>query len=68
MTLPSLSYADRRNGVRPWWPTIFATLIIWHHRHRTRRQLRDLDPRELLDVGIDPQARDREVAKRCWQP
>lgn len=62
------SYTDRSIVVRPWWSTILMTLIVWHHRHRTRRQLRDLDLRALSDVGLDAPARDREVAKWCWQP
>jgi uncharacterized protein YjiS (DUF1127 family) len=45
-----------------------AALIIWHHRHRTRRQLRELDSRQLEDVGIDPTARQAEIAKWFWQP
>jgi uncharacterized protein YjiS (DUF1127 family) len=48
-------------------PTLIATLIIWHHRHRTRRHLRNLDRRELVDVGIDPLARQREIAKWFWE-
>jgi uncharacterized protein YjiS (DUF1127 family) len=67
MTLLIFPYADRRRAAGPWWPVILATLIVWRHRHRTRRQLRELDSRTLLDVGIDPQARQREVAKWCWQ-
>jgi uncharacterized protein YjiS (DUF1127 family) len=68
MTLISFPHADRRIAARPWRSAIITTLIVWHHRHRTRRQLRDLDARALLDVGIDPQARHREVSKWCWQP
>jgi uncharacterized protein YjiS (DUF1127 family) len=68
MTSPSSSFADRGIAAWLWWSTILATLIVWHHRHRTRRQLRALDRRALIDVGIDAEARDREVAKWCWQP
>jgi uncharacterized protein YjiS (DUF1127 family) len=68
MTSLNSSYVDRRIAARSWWSTILATLIVWHQHHRTRRQLRNLDPRGLLDVGIDAAARDREVAKWCWQP
>jgi uncharacterized protein YjiS (DUF1127 family) len=47
---------------------LLAPLIIWHHRHRTRRQLAVLDSRQLADVGIDPPARRAEIAKWFWQP
>jgi uncharacterized protein YjiS (DUF1127 family) len=57
-----LAPAIRRRRFRP-----IAALIIWHHRHRTRRQLRELDSRQLEDVGIDPSARRCEVAKWFWQ-
>jgi uncharacterized protein YjiS (DUF1127 family) len=45
-----------------------AALIIWHRRHRTRRQLSELDGRQLDDVGIDPTARRAEITKWFWQP
>lgn len=41
---------------------------LWHRRHKTRQHLEGLDHRSLADVGIDPNARDREVAKKFWQP
>ena len=43
------------------------TLIVWRHRFVTRRHLRSLDRRELEDVGIDPAARQHEVAKWFWE-
>ena len=52
-----------RRRLRP-----LAALIIWHHRHRTRRRLGELDSRQLEDVGIDPAARRTEIAKWFWQP
>jgi uncharacterized protein YjiS (DUF1127 family) len=60
--------ADRIEPWRHWHSTPITTLILWHHRLRTRQQLRRLDRRELEDVGIDPLARKREVAKWFWQP
>jgi uncharacterized protein YjiS (DUF1127 family) len=53
---------------RPRRTTLIAMLIIWRHRHRTREQLRRLDRRELMDVGIDPVAQKREIARWFWQP
>ena len=47
---------------------LLATLLAWRRRWLTRRHLRSLDLRELEDVGIDPAARRREVAKWFWEP
>ncbi len=67
MSLLHSAVADsgRRIAAPPSW---LASLIIWHHRHRTRRQLCELDSRQLEDVGIDPSARRAEIAKWFWQP
>jgi uncharacterized protein YjiS (DUF1127 family) len=43
------------------------TIGIWLRRGRTRRQLRDLDARELLDIGVSESQRDRECARWLWQ-
>ena len=58
----------RRIAAPSLWLSLLAPLIIWHHRHSTRRQLRELDRRQLEDVGIDPSARRAEIAKWFWQP
>jgi uncharacterized protein YjiS (DUF1127 family) len=39
----------------------------WLTRARQRRELRELEPRQLQDVGLDPEWVRREAAKRFWQ-
>jgi uncharacterized protein YjiS (DUF1127 family) len=46
---------------------IMAAIAKWRRRSRTRRQLRALNDRELNDVGLSPEARQRESAKWFWQ-
>ena len=41
--------AGQRLGQR-----ILFMLALWHHRHRSRRHLADLDDRELDDIGLRP--------------
>jgi uncharacterized protein YjiS (DUF1127 family) len=53
--------------IRPRRPSLIAWLVLWRRRHRTRRQLRELDRCGLDDVGIDASAQRREVAKWFWQ-
>jgi uncharacterized protein YjiS (DUF1127 family) len=70
MSLHPSAFVDTgcRVATPPLWFSLLAPLIIWHHRHCTRRQLRELDSRQLEDVGIDPSARRTEIAKWFWQP
>ena len=70
MSLLRSDFVDtgRRFTAPPLRLSLIAPLIIWHRRHRTRRQLRGLDRRQLEDVGIDPAARRAEIAKWFWQP
>ena len=60
--------SSRRIAAPPLWLSPLASLITWHRRHRTRRQLCELDSRQIEDVGIDPSARRAEIAKWFWQP
>jgi uncharacterized protein YjiS (DUF1127 family) len=52
---------------RPIVGTVSATMKVWLRRARTRRHLRDLDGRQLSDVGLGEQTRQRECAKWFWQ-
>jgi len=54
--------AGQRLGQR-----ILFTLALWHHRHRSRRHLADLDDRELDDIGLGRARRRAECQKRFWQ-
>jgi uncharacterized protein YjiS (DUF1127 family) len=51
-----------------WWPTIAATLALWRHRCRSRRQLATLGDRELADIGLSRADRWIECQKRFWEP
>ena len=48
-------------------PSILTTLVLWYHRCRTRRHLRDLPPHLLRDVGLDDAAREHECRQWPWQ-
>ena len=65
---PVFTDADRMPPFQEWGIALLVTLIVWRHRSVTRRHLRSLDRRELEDVGIDPAARQHEVAKWFWEP
>ena len=54
-------------GERPLGHRILLTLALWHHRHRSRRQLAALDDRELDDIGLRRDERWAECDKRFWQ-
>src|SRR5688572_2398636 len=47
---------------------LMTVLTSWRRRYVTRRQLRALDRHGLTDIGLDPVARDREIAKPFWKP
>lgn len=46
---------------------LLARLSFWSGRARTRRQLRDLPPHLLDDIGVNAAVRDVECAKLPWQ-
>lgn len=46
---------------------IFATLALWHARHRQRRQLALLDDRLLRDIGLDRATAMEEASKPFWR-
>ena len=64
---PVFTDAERIPPFQRWGIALVVALIVWRHRSVTRRHLRSLDRRELEDVGIDPAARQHEVAKWFWE-
>jgi uncharacterized protein YjiS (DUF1127 family) len=44
-----------------------AIALIWLMRIRTRQRLRELDTRQLDDVGLTELRRRRECMKRFWR-
>ena len=46
---------------------LVALLRMWRRRYVTRRYLSLLDARGLADIGLDADARDREITKPFWK-
>jgi uncharacterized protein YjiS (DUF1127 family) len=44
-----------------------AVLGAWRHRHATRRELRDLPPHMLRDIGLTRDEALREADKPFWR-
>jgi uncharacterized protein YjiS (DUF1127 family) len=64
------STPHRRRNVSPslWLGKVRDLLSLWRERVRQRCELRDLDPHQMRDAGIDPERIRRETAKHFWQP
>jgi uncharacterized protein YjiS (DUF1127 family) len=52
---------------RRWCWRLLANLLSWQQRSRTRRQLAQLNPHELADVGITEAERQVELDKPFWR-
>lgn len=48
-------------------PAVRAAAMLWLRRIATRNHLRDLDARQLEDVGCTEREREDECAKWFWQ-
>ncbi|MBS0242678.1 MAG: DUF1127 domain-containing protein [Proteobacteria bacterium] len=46
----------------------WRTLQTWRRRLRERDELKELDARQLRDVGLDPEMVKREARKPFWLP
>ncbi|WMC12312.1 DUF1127 domain-containing protein [Oceanimonas pelagia] len=46
---------------------LLATLGLWLHRSRSRRELAELPPYLLKDIGLNEADRFQEVSKPFWQ-
>ncbi len=55
--------APRQPAFERW----VRTLILWHHRARSRAALRALDDHQLRDVGLDRETAERIGRKPFWQ-
>lgn len=62
LTLP-LSLNPRPSLLR----RLARQLSEWHRSARTRRQLAELDYRQLADIGVSPSDRVREISKPFWR-
>ena len=47
---------------------IFNTLLAWQARANERRQLGELEPHLLQDLGLSRDAVNQEIAKPFWRP
>lgn len=54
---------DRNRGSKP----LSALLALWLERACQRRQLAELTTEQLSDIGVMPEAAQREAAKPFWQ-
>ncbi|HLH96686.1 MAG TPA: hypothetical protein VKW08_16355 [Xanthobacteraceae bacterium] len=54
-----------------WWrrraAAIRSMLAEWRRRHRSRRELRGLDPYQVRDFCLDPMVAERENTKPFWR-
>lgn len=46
---------------------LLSETLVWHQRSQGRAQLRSLEQHRLDDIGLSPDARDREVRKPFWR-
>lgn len=58
------SATNPRAGVQR---TLWKLLRQWHQNARTRRQLAELDSRQLADIGVSPSERAGEISKPFWR-
>jgi len=45
-----------------------ATLGLWRYRRAMRRELQQIDPRTLADIGIAPGSVGYEMRQPFWRP
>jgi uncharacterized protein YjiS (DUF1127 family) len=47
--------------------SVFALLAVWRERARVRRQLAQLDDRQLRDIGVSPIDIQRGIMEPIWR-
>lgn len=72
--LPRISVSKPASDARPWTATVrhwsgtaFDRLAQWHDRTNQRRQLSELNDRQLADIGVTRIDACNESAKPFWQ-
>ncbi len=68
MVLSQLSQSQRLPALSRLLVGAAWVLLLWSHRHRTRRDLRYLDPHLLRDVGLTQDDARIEAQKPFWRP
>lgn len=66
-SLPHSSHIDTTRQCPCRIQQLLALLHLWQQRHRSRRQLAQLDPRLLADTGISAAERQVELSKPFWR-
>lgn len=66
-SLPTTSPHNPAPGLTHCVKTIARHLHRWRLTARTRRQLAELDSRQLADLGISPSERVAEISKPFWR-
>ena len=66
MTSTATVFAQRRRLYVPYWRRAFARLAACLAVARERRELLDLDPRALRDIGIDRLDAIQEARRSFW--
>jgi uncharacterized protein YjiS (DUF1127 family) len=56
-----------RSGIPRLLGGMADTLWLWDQKNHQRQALRDLDDRQLADIGVTREAAEREAAKWFWQ-
>ena len=65
--LPLEQYPEANINLRGFFAYGVALLRLWMNKARQRRQLRNIDPRILDDMGITPEQARRESEKCFWE-
>ena len=53
--------------ISPLWHALAGRLREWRLRIRTRRQMLELDPRTIRDLGLSPSQMRFEAEKPFWR-
>lgn len=54
--------------IRTLWRVIAVLMLTWHARAKQRRELRELEPWVLRDLGLSKLDAAVEAAKPFWRP
>ncbi len=48
-------------------PAVITTLLLWHERYKSRKQLAQLEPYMLVDIGISYETAQLEAHIPFWR-
>lgn len=67
MTDITLATRERSQILPLLWREATKVLAIWRQRSRQRHELARMPYREMADIGLSADARNREVTKPFWR-